>query len=265
MDWTYRVRFLFLIMMNMIALVPNTWHGATAAAAASTVLPRPAVRCCTAPPEETDSDAWQFKLLLLAVAVGYGTNFPVGRLMNEALPAAASTSGRFLLAALALSPFISRLDRRLIWPAVATGLCDGVGYSAQSLALCDTAAAKVYARETSDSHTFSSRASHLIPASQVSFLGALTVVVVPCLSAALDGKRLGLASAPQVLGWVQLAGMGACLASSVVKNVSSRLSNVDGCNELRLTPVRTAAGVAGSSADLGRGRPPRDWRDVAEM
>uniref|UniRef100_A0A6V2LNR6 EamA domain-containing protein n=1 Tax=Emiliania huxleyi TaxID=2903 RepID=A0A6V2LNR6_EMIHU len=220
----------------MIALVPNTWHGATAAAAASTVLPRPAVRCCTAPPEETDSDAWQFKLLLLAVAVGYGTNFPVGRLMNEALPAAASTSGRFLLAALALSPFISRLDRRLIWPAVATGLCDGVGYSAQSLALCDTAAAKV------------------------SFLGALTVVVVPCLSAALDGKRLGLASAPQVLGWVQLAGMGACLASSVVKNVSSRLSNVDGCNELRLTPVRTAAGVAGSSADLGRGRPPRDWR-----
>ena len=73
-----------------------------------------------------------------------------------------------------LSPFIPRLDRRLIVPAVVTGLCDGVGYSAQSLALCDT------------------------PAAKVSFLGALTVVVVPCLSAALDGKRLGIASAPQV-------------------------------------------------------------------
>jgi len=122
--------------------------------------------------------------------------------MNEALPAAASTSGRFFLATLAymphrprtpdyqtsdrsailtvralrdrLSPFIPRLDRRLIVPAVVTGLCDGVGYSAQSLALCDT------------------------PAAKVSFLGALTVVVVPCLSAALDGKRLGIASAPQV-------------------------------------------------------------------
>mgnify|MGYP001280006393 FL=1 len=123
--------------------------------------------------------------------------------MNEALPAAASTSGRFFLATLAyathawtprladlrqvcyiltvralrldrLSPFIPRLDRRLIVPAVVTGLCDGVGYSAQSLALCDT------------------------PAAKVSFLGALTVVVVPCLSAALDGKRLGITSAPQV-------------------------------------------------------------------
>ena len=121
------------------------------------------------------STEFAYKALLLAVAVGYGTNFPIGRFMNDALPAAATTSGRFTLAALALSPFLPRLDKKLIVPALLTGVCDAVGYCAQSLALVDT------------------------PAAKVSFLGALTVVWVPCLSLLLkDGKRLDLASAPQV-------------------------------------------------------------------
>lgn len=37
--------------------------------------------------------------------------------MNEALPAAATTSGRFLIAGLALSPFLPRLPRSLLVPA----------------------------------------------------------------------------------------------------------------------------------------------------
>ena len=125
-------------------------------------------------------DSLPFKALLLAVAIGYGTNFPVGRLMNEVLPAAAATSGRFTLAALALSPFIPRLRPSLAGPALLTGLCDGVGYCAQSLALVDT------------------------PAAKVSFFGALTVVWVPALSLLLnDGKKLDFASAPQV--WIAAA------------------------------------------------------------
>ena len=89
----------------------------------------------TSPPPEADesSHSLPFKALLLAVAVGYGTNFPVGRIMNGQLPAAATTSGRFALAALVLSPFIPRLDRALVVPALLTGLFDAFGYCAQSV------------------------------------------------------------------------------------------------------------------------------------
>jgi drug/metabolite transporter (DMT)-like permease len=130
--------------------------------------------------------AWP-QVLLLAVAIGYGTNFPAGRLLNEALPAAAVTSGRFALAAAALSPFLPRLRRELVTPALACGVCDAIGYIAQSLALVDT------------------------PAAKVSFLGALTVVWVPLLAAALGGRDLGPRTAPQVwlAALLTLGGVGA--------------------------------------------------------
>ena len=129
-----------------------------------------------------------FKALLLGVAIGYGTNFPVGRMMNGALPASATTSGRFALAAVGLAPFVPRLHRDLVLPALLTGLCDAIGYCAQSVALTDS------------------------PAAKVSLLGALTVVVVPCLEAAFDGRRLGFWSAPQtwMAAVLTMAGVG-CL------------------------------------------------------
>lgn len=114
--------------------------------------------------------------LLLAAAIGYGSNFPVGRLMNEVVPACATTSGRFALAALLLSPFLPKLDKRLIMPAILSGLADGIGYVSQSIALVDT------------------------PAAKVAFLGALTVVWVPALDAIFSGRDLRLRAAPQV--WI---------------------------------------------------------------
>ena len=114
------------------------------------------------------------RALLLGVAVMYGTNIPVGRMMNAALPASATTSGRFALAAVALSPNLPNLRRDLVLPTLLCGLADSIGYCAQSVALIDT------------------------PASKVSFLGALTVVVVPVLSAAFSGRRLSFEAAPQV-------------------------------------------------------------------
>jgi drug/metabolite transporter (DMT)-like permease len=143
----------------------------------------------TAPPPVSDNnDAVWARGLLLLVAIGYGTNFPVGRVMNDALPAAASTSGRFALAALAMSPFVPKLSPSLIGPALFCGLFDAIGYCTQSLALVD------------------------VPAAKVSFLGALTVLWVPVLSAIVDGRQLGFVRAPQV--WIAallvLAGVG-CL------------------------------------------------------
>ena len=51
--------------------------------------------------------------LLLFSSVLYGTNFPLGRIMNEALPPSAATSARMLFAALALSPFLLQLSPSL--------------------------------------------------------------------------------------------------------------------------------------------------------
>ena len=111
--------------------------------------------------------------LLLFSSVLYGTNFPLGRIMNEALPPSAATSARLLLAAAALSPFLPRLAPELRLQAMRCGCFTALGYVTQSAALVDT------------------------PAATVAFLGALTVVVCPALAAAVDGRRLGLREAPQ--------------------------------------------------------------------
>lgn len=60
------------------------------------------------------------RILLLGCSILYGTNFPLGRIMNDAMPASAATSSRLLLAALALSPFLPRLKPSL---AVSTIVC----------------------------------------------------------------------------------------------------------------------------------------------
>jgi drug/metabolite transporter (DMT)-like permease len=126
-----------------------------------------------------DADDWATsylapRMLLLAVAIGYGTNFPIGRYLNEALPAAASTSGRFFVATLALSPYLPKLRSALVGPCVLSGILDSIGYCAQSVALVDT------------------------PAAKVSFLGTLTILWIPILSSVIDGRRYGVTSAPQL-------------------------------------------------------------------
>ena len=85
------------------------------------------------------------KALLLGSSVLYGTNFALGRLMNDALPAAASTSARFVLAGVALFPFLLRLAPSLRRDALICGCFTALGYVTQSLALVDTPAATVAA------------------------------------------------------------------------------------------------------------------------
>lgn len=116
------------------------------------------------------------RALLLACSVLYGTNFPLGRLMNESLPASAATSTRMLLASVALSPFLFQLKPQLRNTAMLCGTFTALGYISQSIALVDTSAATV------------------------SFLGALTVIVCPALAVLIDKKKMGFADAPQT--WI---------------------------------------------------------------
>ncbi len=119
------------------------------------------------------------RALLLGSSVLYGTNFPLGRLMNDALPPAAATSARMLFAALALSPFLLQLKPSLRGMGLLCGTFTAMGYVTQSLALVDT------------------------PAATVAFLGAVTVLVCPVLAVLVDGRDLSFANAPQV--WIAAA------------------------------------------------------------
>ena len=114
--------------------------------------------------------------LLLVCSVLYGTNFPLGRLMNDALPPSAATSSRMLLATIALSPFLLQLKPNLRGTAALCGTFTALGYVSQSIALVDT------------------------PAATVSFLGALVVLVCPALAVLVDKKKMGFADAPQT--WI---------------------------------------------------------------
>lgn len=116
------------------------------------------------------------RALLLICSVLYGTNFPLGRLMNDSLPASAATSSRMLLASVALSPFLFQLKPELRWTAVLCGSFTALGYVSQSIALVDT------------------------PAATVSFLGALVVIVCPALAVLVNKKKMGFSDAPQT--WI---------------------------------------------------------------
>ena len=116
-------------------------------------------------------------------------------IVNVTLPAAASTSARFVLAGAALFPFLLQLAPSLRGPALRCGCFTALGYVSQSIALVDT------------------------PAATVAFLGALTVVVCPSLEATLDGRKLGFSDAPQV--WLAA---GLALAGVAVLELSDLLA-----------------------------------------
>lgn len=71
------------------------------------------------------------RFILAAVALLYGTNFSLGALMNENLPASAATSGRMVLASIVLSPFLLQLKPSLRWQVLICGAFVSLGYVTQ--------------------------------------------------------------------------------------------------------------------------------------
>ena len=194
-----------------------------------------AVECAVefAEPEDADWSSAAFlwpRALLLGCSVLYGTNFPLGRLMNAALPPSATSSARFALAALALSPFLPRLAPELARPALFCGVFTSLGCASESLSVGRGVrprrafgrrvrrAVRHQTRERRERANASPnrppplRLRHCncryvaqsialvdTPASTVAFLGALTVVVCPALEALVGGRRLAPRDAPQVV------------------------------------------------------------------
>lgn len=117
-----------------------------------------------------------YRLLLAAVACVYGTNFPLGSIMDHALEPSAASSSRFFIAAMALSPFALKLERDLLRPALVAGCFTAMGYITQSLALADTSPATV------------------------SFLGAATVIWCPFLEWLIHKEDMSWRERPQV--WI---------------------------------------------------------------
>lgn len=114
------------------------------------------------------------RLLLGFASILYGTNFPLGAIMNDALPPSAATSARMLLASLALSPFLFKLESKLAPTALLCGCFTALGYITQSLALVDISPAKV------------------------SFIGAAVVLVCPALEILVNKKDMSIRNEPQV-------------------------------------------------------------------
>ncbi len=113
------------------------------------------------------------RVILALVAMLYGTNFPLGAVMNDNLPASAATSSRMVLASLVLSPFLLQLKPSIRKQVLIGGAFVSLGYISQSLALVDTSPALV------------------------SFLGSATVLVCPILQWLVDKKPMGIKDAPQ--------------------------------------------------------------------
>ena len=119
------------------------------------------------------STYWGPRGLLIILAAVYATNFPLGALMNDHLPASAATASRMFVAGLALAPFIPTLKPELRLPAVMCGCFTAMGYVTQSLALTD------------------------VDPARVSFLGSATVLWCPLLEGFIEKKPMGLKDAPQ--------------------------------------------------------------------
>jgi hypothetical protein len=71
------------------------------------------------------------RAVLASVAILYATNFSLGAIMNDNLPASAATSGRMVLASVVLSPFLMQLKPSLRWQVLIGGAFVSLGYVTQ--------------------------------------------------------------------------------------------------------------------------------------
>lgn len=115
------------------------------------------------------SDVVKARLLLVAAAALYGTNFSVVKILGDTMPVGVSSTLRFGLAALATFPWLIMNPKQgslnAAWLGFEVGLWNSIGYIAQAVGLETT------------------------PAAESAFICSLAVVTVPLLDFA-TGKKL---------------------------------------------------------------------------
>eukprot|EP00277_Geminigera_cryophila_P030282 CAMPEP_0173059552 /NCGR_PEP_ID=MMETSP1102-20130122/2055_1 /TAXON_ID=49646 /ORGANISM="Geminigera sp., Strain Caron Lab Isolate" /LENGTH=449 /DNA_ID=CAMNT_0013925583 /DNA_START=94 /DNA_END=1443 /DNA_ORIENTATION=+ len=116
--------------------------------------------------ELTPAEYWFPRALFLSCCVAYGTNFALGRFMNEALAPSVVSGLRFSLAAVALSPFLKDIKKELIKDSVLMSLFIAAGYIGQSISL------------------------QTIEAGKAGFICSLSVIICPILEIVFDNKKV---------------------------------------------------------------------------
>jgi len=180
------------------ALAPST----TIRGLIPTMMASPETEVPAANPVDVDGTRLQGAMLMLAVAMLWGTNFPAVKASIEAgLPASVAAAMRFCIAAAALSPLLRdlrSLPRDLIAGGLECGCWIALGYIAQALALQD------------------------LQAGAVAFIASLQVVFVPLVLTAMGGNftpRLALA-ALLCVGGVGLLELGGLSGQAVAGNAN---------------------------------------------
>jgi len=148
-------------------------------------IPGPSEGECLIPgPLSTPQEYWTPRLTLLLCCVLYGTNFAVGRLLNDYSVVPSVVSGlRFTLAAVCLSPFLPQIEKELIKPAILCSLFVAMGYIGQSVSL-----------ET-------------ISAGKSGFICSLAVITCPLLESVFDGRKISTPLLAAIA--LSIAGVGA--------------------------------------------------------
>jgi hypothetical protein len=106
------------------------------------------------------------RIIFLACCIAYGTNFALGRSMNEALAPSVVSGLRFSLAALALSPFLRQMRAELVKESIFMSTFIAAGYIGQSISL------------------------QTIEAGKAGFICSLSVIVCPLLETIFDNKQV---------------------------------------------------------------------------
>ena len=144
----------------------------------------------SAPAEQSPAEYWLPRALFLTVCAAYGTNFAIGRFMNEALEPSVVSGLRFSIAALTLSPFLKDL-KRVCWRPVCEesvrtkatdNLCPVSQEQLRDSVLMSLFIAAGYIGQSISLQT--------LEAGKVGFICSLSVIVCPILEIVFDNKKV---------------------------------------------------------------------------